>query len=287
MIEKTDGSQRSEDDAVLGATAELQSLTVALREAADGPTTEVFLIPGFNPSDARISAVNTRVSVMFPLRCREFILPRSGKFGIAFLAARSPLSLITDAGSDFRFLMAFGVGLCSLALITEDEGWMESVLRRYDSRLYSWERWSVDQSRITDVCHSRFEDRNVSYVQLSHSGVRDDATIWLIHELQLNLNRFVGSAARYAPYVASELDALVSETQELIGEIARDETVHYLGAERRQATKNDLAAFQPQFLHQKRRLDANIDLLVQLNSALVYALSQAFNGAVPIRQRFG
>jgi hypothetical protein len=289
MIENSEKSPKNESDPGGPVALDHRSFTIALRQPSSKVAQEVLLVPGFDPQDPRLNAADTRVSVLYPVDCESFKLPIGDRYSIAFLAAKRPLELLARLGEPWKQNLLFGCGICSVVLVSTDSAKIDSVIKNHEESVYAWERWNVANGAVAtfEDGPNSFESASPKHIYLRLDYNLSDSTVWLVHELMLNLNRFYQDAQRYAPFVTEELEALAADVNELIVEIRADEDVQ------RQAHAATPDPSQPfpaeshlELLGAKKRLNANLDLLVQLNSALVYAVSQAFAGAIPINQRF-
>jgi|GEM_PF-4777493 len=289
MTEEREKSLKKDADSEIPSHINAGSYTLGLHERGTQSKPEVILIPGFDPQDVNICGRDTRVSVLYPVDIEGFRIPESRTFSITFLAPKRPLDLISALEGDCRKLTLFGCGMCSVVLIAPDRSILESIVRTVAENLYAWERWDI-VDKVLENCEDNFEtQRLITLKQLDFSidANLSHSTTWLIDELFLNLTRFYQNAQRYAPFVVEEIEALANDVNEIIAEIRRDE-------DRQQCMYETFSLVDNESLHQahvelfgaKKRLNANVDLLVQLNSALVYAVSQAFAGCIPIRQSF-
>lgn len=289
MTEKTEPSLRNGVDPA-NFDDEHRLFTLALRDANHSQL-EAFLIPGFDPQDPRICSANARVSVLYPLDCGAFRPPETANFSIGFLAPRRPLELLSGLDERCRKMALFGCGLCSVVLIASDRLEIDAVIKVAGEALYAWERWDIEGTIVAN-CEDDSAKQcplNLKQIDVRCDSGLSDSTSWLIHELFLNLNRFYQNAQRYAPFVVDELQTLANDVNELIAEIRGDEDFQrhmHEAPPPEEEKENSLQEAHLELLGAKKRLNANVDLLVQLNSALVYAVSQAFAGAIPIRQRF-
>ena len=263
------------------------SLVVTLKGVWPTSATEVAFTRGFDLADPKIAAPNSLTSVLHPRSCREFSVPQIGStFKIAFLAPRCPLRLLSSPDKTFQRIALFGCGLCSVVLVSEDGDWLRAFVHETEPELYDWEIWDIREGQLYERTHDALPEPKLDpEVVLPVAGVQDDSTIWMIQELSLNLNRFVFNARRFAPYLLEELRTLSDEVVELIDEIKDDETALFLNPSQAEADSENTS--NEMLLRRKKRLNTNIDLLVQLNSALVYAVSQAFHAAAPNYQRGG
>lgn len=93
----------------------------------------------------------------------------------------------------------------------------------------------------------------------------------------MNLKRYALLAALYNPQALPEFDELMAEVNDLAGELLALENSAYRGP------GLDAQAASAPAMETKRRWDAAVDWLVQVNSSLVYAITQAFHAALPSR----
>lgn len=221
----------------------------------------------------------------------------NSSFTIGFLAPIRPLEILCDTDAVFQKNALFGCGLCSVVLVSEDAEWVKQFVNDVESKLYGWEIWTVRDGKLVDRSNDAIPAPPAEpAIVLNTEGVQDDSTIWMIQELSLNLNRFYANARRFAPFITDELKTLAAEVRELIQEIIVDETALFIdpaeidakrGEEGEQGADEQSQQQLDTLLRQKKRLNTNVDLLVQLNSAFVYAVGQAFHAALPIHQRGG
>ena len=182
----------------------------------------------------------------------------------------------------------FGCGSCSVVLVSPERSLICETIKSVENKLYAWERWDVAGS-LLEHSENSWEQRqasDVKQISLRLDLSLSESTVWLLHELSVNFSHYYEYAQRYAPFIEAEIETLAAEVNELIEEIHRDEEVQARAVASTQGDALSSEGPPAEFIGAKKRLNANVDLLVQLNSALVYAITQAFAGSVPIRRRF-
>ena len=288
MTEGIEPSQRTEANSEPLSHPAVDVFTLVLREADAAGPPDVFLIPGFDSTDARTTDVHSRTSLVYPLNARTFCPPNKGDYSIGFLAPRQPLNFIAQLGESQRNATLFSCGTCSVVLVSEDDRLIEATLTAAGGELYAWEFWKVVNSKlvlVNDSWKGSLPAENTR-THVHPGSITSASTIWLIRELSLNLNHYCQFASRYAPLILPEIDALADDVSELIGEITADESLQLRALGSPEADDGTDSRYPGDLFNAKKRLNTNIDLLVQLNSALVYCVTQAFAGTVPIRARY-
>jgi hypothetical protein len=237
------------------------------------------------PPDVRISAASldlhkfeenprTRVSILFPVIPEKFNLPNVDNFVVEFLVHRAPYRAISGLDVSVRSNLLFGYGLASIVVVGADVAAVEGIRNAVGDGLIAAETWQVKKGLLTHVdvpIHP--PESELVWHSIDSTKMRDPAVKWIIAELNMNLKRFAQLAATYLPETLTEFRELMLEVQDTAGDIIELEA---------KATPKELLPIE-----YKRRWDASVDWLVQLNSSLVYALTQAFHGALPSRFKRG
>ena len=288
MTEKIRQSQKNETNPRSNGHEHHKIFTLVLQEKDSGPESDVFLIPGFDSKDKRISSATARSSLLYPIHPQEFQGVGAKKYSLAFLAPRRSLEFISELSEQQRNSALFGCGSCSVVLATSDRSLLQGVIHEYQDNLYAWEIWDIADARLIKAENSwqLHPVRELKRVELQFDQGLSESTVWLLHELSVNLNHYYEYAQLYAPFVEAEIEALATEVNELAEEIRQDEELQILSVKASQEGSSSSHDQHTQFLGAKKRLNTDVDLLVQLNSALVYAITQAFAGAIPIRRRY-
>lgn len=223
----------------------------------------------------------SRVSLLFPAQRRKFKLPTATQtYYIGFFITDSPLAAFRLFNAKERGQLLYSLGLASLVCITANQKEFNAVAARLKDRLVASEKWRVRRGTIHTM---NVQQRSGSYRELTNlrglaKRARSQTVSWLLLELALNLERFGELSSRYHPEVVRDVFELEKEVSDvarsLVAGFQHDRTVTRT-VRRLSGRKINVA------LQSKREWDSQLDYLIQMNSALVYATTQAFHGGLP------
>jgi hypothetical protein len=227
-------------------------------------------------NEVSASSVHQRIALLHPVSPKTFLLPTKG-FWIGFFAHRSPLTALRTLERDFNRNLLFGSGLAAIVFVGSDQIQVRRAHELALEGLLSAELWQIDaDGRVIDVQTLRSASAPKCIpLDLPVIEVGDPATCWLLKELWSNLNSFLEQAVRLMPLAVPEIRELADEVNIFMGEIHEMDRLVAASAKSTSATK------QADLLEAKRRRDTAVDWLVQVNSALVYTLTQTFYGTTP------
>lgn len=258
----------------------VDSVTLSVSYAADADGQErsaVQLCPTTLDLHIVEDSARTRLSILFPTVPERFVIPSGRDLFIEFLVHRSPFGAIRHLELPLRRHVLFGCGLASIVAVSLEVAVLDEVRAAISSGLIAVERWHIKEGFIVAVeVPIPAQPAELRWRAVEQMKMRDPAVRWLVSELNMNLKRYGQLAATYIPEAMVEFEELMSEVHETADDLL------CLERDAGGGTGNSMTPIE-----RKRRWDASVDWLVQANSSLIYAITQAFHGALPSRFKRG
>lgn len=258
------------------------AVIVTLSDAFASRGARVSLTLATSVSDFRVTAAASRASLLFPAERAMFSLPDANEvYYVGFFVTDSPLAAFRLFTPKERASLLYTLGLASLVCMTANRNELRTVATRVKERARASETWEVRGGVITKITnqHNEVTRRAPKTLRRLAKRSRSQTVSWLLLELAFNLERFGELSSRY------HVNALpdVAEFEKEVAEIAQNLVAgfqHDVVADKQRTP----AASKVQIrgaMQSKREWDSQLDYLIQMNSALVYATTQAFYGALP------
>lgn len=228
-----------------------------------------------------------RISPIFPVSPEHARLPDlSSEIYIGLFAPANAFQtigeLLAHSGVKSEGQLWFGYGIASLVVFASSADILDVLQQDYSEQLRWAEQWHI-RNHLLEV-KSQWTANPVSFsrddFRLEAAKVAADPDIaHIVEEIGHGLNALVPLAAQHAPAYLSMLRRLANEIGvfiDLLSELLHTHSTRTAG----EAPVGELAAL----VHDQKRSNALLDHLVQVNSVLAYAHSQAFGGVLPILQ---
>ncbi len=230
------------------------------------------------PNSAAFGPHQIRFSPLFPISRGLPAGLTSERFFAGFFMHPDPAQAIAELAGNDREGMFYGPGLPSLVSLSSDDRKAKQLISRWKANLLGWEIWEVADSRLKKSRHQlkRLKSAPQDCFSLQIADLLGSDFWWIILELQHNLKRFAVLSAQYIPENLERCRIWRKSIQAIIKEIKSLAAA----APKRASSRVKVDA---EMLASQKNLHSRTELLIHVNSALVYAISQAFHGAVPIR----
>jgi hypothetical protein len=199
---------------------------------------------------------------------------------IAFFCPDSALEFIGKQVAPVQQRLWFSHGLASAIMFCQEERQIEELIADKSSALSAYEVWQVAPDGHVTMNPPWLRPATVPDVGMAdYSSLTKDAQ-HLLQEIETNLQDLLRGAAQFLPQQIPKLQRVIAAVNQIISELA------FFQNPLTQPVPGHLKAEEPKLksdaagLH--RRVNQGLTQLIQLNSSLVYTVSQAFHGAVPI-----
>lgn len=229
-----------------------------------------------------VPSSSSRASLLFPAAPKAFKLPgKRQTYFVGFFVTDSPLAAFRQLNTKDRRSLLYSLGLASIVCITPTRNELLSIAARLRPRTLGFEIWRVERGKIAKITVKppTTPRRELKNLRRLANRARSQTVAWLLLELALNLERFAELSEKYNPQGWAEIRELTDEVADVGKSLLAGVQHDVLAANRRGAapSKKQIAAA----MQSKREWDSQLDYLIQMNSALVYATTQAFHGALP------
>jgi hypothetical protein len=246
-------------------------LWLIVESTSTSPPKVQIAITAPTPNSDPITAL--RFSPIYPILPERLTLPSpADTYYIGFFILRRAAAGLARLAADQQTGVCIGLGLASIIVIKEQHSDIETYETLWASDLVASETWKVVNEQCEDI-HPRLSEPSTlpqGAYEVRNSSSDTDVT-WLILELRHNLRRFAALSAQYIPTNIQRCEIWVSSIEEIL-----DDLSELIGASDSGSSGDNL---------QRQKLaHANSEVLIHINSALVYAISQAFHGALPIHE---
>lgn len=252
---------------------------VAIGNPQEGYTLDV--VQSLNESIVGKRQGSVRVSPIFrviasPGNCHV----REGTY-IGLLSPLSAFEFIGKQPKEVREHMWFSLGIASVLIFSDNKSVIEKLCDDYKDELAAWEIWHIGSERVLNVEKIHVSRKPMAEAGLkSYQGLSPDSQR-LLDEIRLHLHEALYTAATFMPEQVSKLQVIVKSVNEIADEI------YYLEApeSREPPPEFNRGGGTPSPSERNQRLNQGLSHLIQLNSALAYAVSQTSYGTAPILER--
>jgi hypothetical protein len=221
------------------------------------------------PSNDPVSAL--RFSPIYPILPERLTLPsHTDTYYIGFFILRRPAAAVARLSLNQQAGVCIGVGLASIVVINQQRSEIDAYKTLWAENLVAFELWKIVDQRCEDTQVYLAQPSNLPRAAYELRGSSTDSDVtWLILELCHNLRRFAALSAQYIPTNIQRCETWVSSIDKILDDLS-------------QLIRASQSGDSVENLQQKKLAHANSEVLIHINSALVYAVSQAFHGACPI-----
>lgn len=246
-------------------------------ETACGSPSKVWLAES-PPELAKYGESSLRFSPLFPTSSRLVSVDEApvGTFHVGFFVLRRPVASVAKLSESERIGVYYSLGLTSIVSIRSNPEFATALRERWKDELVAHEVWQVEDGILTEPVQFKVdkgEATDFANLRIPPACQNDQDLRWILLELSHNLKRFSVFSARLLPSNSLRCDTWAACIQEMVDELA-------------QMLETEVGEVQisaQRALHRQKQVHANTELLIHINSSLVYAISQAFYGCVPIR----
>lgn len=177
----------------------------------------------------------------------------------------------------------FSHGLACALMFCATKADYETYLREHATTLSAYEVWKVGPTRTLAVEKYWVRPAELPTLTLADYSTLTKDGIRLLQEIEIHLREVTRVAALYMPEELRKLEKIVTAANQIIHEIAF--------FQRPEATppphlsETEITEFRRDGFARHQRINQGLTQLIQLNSSLAYAVSQASSGTVPILER--